>query len=642
MTAIFTALIALAISPLLAQNLPSLNPDMILGHLNQVITWYRDATSKVQPPGLPSDALYQDNAQGLAAEVVQLAFQSARAEAAALRAMDKNSSNSAQPVEAALQQQDFTQMAARLSSQIDDLKTKLDTLNKRLQSAPPSRRKTLLAQRDALQGELTLNQSILDAVQKMANFVEGASETSGSLEGKIEQLARSIPEVEGKSAGLKPNPKPQPAPTGLAASSGLIGQALSLLSAMQSVHQIDLLLDETSRLRQTVDAVRKPLRDILVATMQRGRDLASQAEAAASAPPPGARQKPGAAKQPSAAAPPPNTAQEFRNLEETFKLLSAATLPLSQELLVIDQTRANFLEWRKSIIRESSYALRSLIVRVIGIALALAVVLVLSEIWRRLTFRYIHEARRRRQFLLMRRFVVGFLIGVVLIMGFVSEFSSLATFAGFVTAGIAVGLQAVLLSVAAYFFVIGRYGIRVGDRISVAGVTGDVIDVGLVRMYLLELAGTSVDLQPTGRIIVISNSVLFQAATPLFKQVPGTEYSWHEIAAPLSPTANYKLVQEKLFGAVNSVYQQYRADLENDLGSIERHLEVQLKAPVPEGKLQFADAGLEYLVRYPVEIRRAAEIDDHVTRVLLDLIQSDPELKAAVTGSPKIRAPIKG
>src|SRR6202030_4724181 len=147
-----------------------------------------------------------------------------------------------------------------------------------------------------------------------------------------------------------------------------------------------------------------------------------------------------------------------------------------------------------------------------------------SEAWRRLTYKYIQDARRRRQFLLLRRFVVGFLVGVVLIMGFVSEFSSLATFAGFVTAGIAVGLQALLLSVAAYFFVVGRYGIRVGDRISIAGVTGDVVDIGLVRLYLMELAGTSVDLYSPGRIVVFSNSVLFQTGTPLFKQAPGTEY----------------------------------------------------------------------------------------------------------------------
>jgi len=55
--------------------------DALLGHLNAVITWYRDVTSKVQPTGLPSDTICQDNAQTLGAQVVRLAFQSARAEA---------------------------------------------------------------------------------------------------------------------------------------------------------------------------------------------------------------------------------------------------------------------------------------------------------------------------------------------------------------------------------------------------------------------------------------------------------------------------------------------------------------------------------------------------------------------------------
>jgi len=238
------------------------------------------------------------------------------------------------------------------------------------------------------------------------------------------------------------------------------------------------------------------------------------------------------------------SAQEFQTLTARFKELSAATLPLAQELLVVEQMRVNFQQWRKSILEEMKSTVRALATRVLGIALALAAVFVLSEVWRRLTFRYVHDARRRRQFLVMRRFVMGFLVGVVLIMGFVSEFNSLATFAGFVTAGIAVGLQGVLLSIAAYFFVVGRYGIRVSDRISVAGVTGNVIDIGLVRLYLMELAGTGIDLYPTGRVVMFSNSVLFQAAMPLFKQIPGTEYAWHEVVASLNPGSNYKLVRD--------------------------------------------------------------------------------------------------
>jgi small-conductance mechanosensitive channel len=156
---------------------------------------------------------------------------------------------------------------------------------------------------------------------------------------------------------------------------------------------------------------------------------------------------------------------------------------------VLGDSKTNFDEWRNSIARESKYVLRSVLFRVFAIVLALAVIIVVSEIWRRITFRYVRDPRRRRQFLVMRRVVIGFSIVIILTLGFISEFSSLATFAGFITAGIAVGLQAVLLSVAAYFFIIGRYGIRVGDRISVAGVTGDVVDIGLVRLYLMELGG---------------------------------------------------------------------------------------------------------------------------------------------------------
>src|SRR2546423_3738935 len=144
------------------------------------------------------------------------------------------------------------------------------------------------------------------------------------------------------------------------------------------MHEIDKMVDKTDRLRQPTEGLRKPLRDTITATVQRGRDVANEAEA-------------------------PNNASaqdvrgEYQDLTERFKQLSNATLPLSQELLVVEQTRVNFLQWRKSIAEESKDALRSLIMRVIGIAFALAVVLVISEIWRRLTFRYIHDPRRRRQ-----------------------------------------------------------------------------------------------------------------------------------------------------------------------------------------------------------------------------------------------------
>jgi small-conductance mechanosensitive channel len=630
-----------------------LDRDAILHHLNAVITWYRDITSKLKPVGLPSDAIYQDNTRSLAAEAVRLAFQSARAEAAIITAMNKadkpgaaaNATDSSQPQAQPnngqpTQQQNLAQTAARISAQIDDTQTKLDAVNKELASAPRSKQKDLLAQRDRLQGLLTLNKALQDTIQKMASFVGGATESAEGFEGSIDQLAHSVPEVVADDNSKKPGTPAAaanaatPKPAANNNSSGLIGQSLALFDQMQAMHQLEQMATETQKMRATADEIRKPLRDILVATIKQGRDLASQAQTS-SAPNAGGNANNSTSAQ--------STTQAFQAITARFKELAAATVPLSQEVVVLDESRANLEEWRKSIRTESEYELRGVLTRIVGIAFALAAVFILSEVWRRLVFRYVHEARRRRQFLLMRRFVTGFLIGVVLIMGFVSEFSSLATFAGFVTAGIAVGLQAILLSIAAYFFVIGRYGIRVGDRISIAGVTGDVIDIGLVRFYLMELAGTGIELYPTGRVVMFSNSVLFQAGTPLFKQLPGTEYAWHEVAVALTPESNYKLVQEKLSAIVESIFEKYRSVIENQLGGTERRLEVSLQAPKPESRLQFTDAaGLEFVVRYPVDIRRAAEIDDNVTRSILDSLASTPDLKTSVTGPPKIRAAIKG
>jgi small-conductance mechanosensitive channel len=592
-----------------------------LQHLNQIIGWYRQSTTSIQSVGLPSDTIYQDNTQGLGAEAVRLAFQSAKAEASIIAAQQKNGGANAASGETT-QQQNLAQLQAKTSSQVDQLQTQIENLSTQIAKTPAARRTNLISQRDALQGQLDLQKALLDAVQKMASFVESNGETASGLEGSINQLSRSIPEVLGQSSSpQKTATAPTPAKPSLANSGGLISEAMTLYDYMSAEHQLARMMKETDYTRDAAEHLRTPLRDALRATIQQSQTLASQ--------PPATDPQQLAAEH-----------QQFQELTERFKQLSGALLPLSQEVIVLNDSKTNFDEWRNSIGRESKYIVRSVVLRVFGMAVALAVILILSEIWRRITFRYASDPRRRRQFLVMRRVVIGFLIAIVLVLGFVSEFSSLATFAGFITAGIAVGLQAVLLSVAAYFFIIGRYGIRVGDRISVAGVTGDVVDIGLVR--LMELAGTGLDFYPTGRIVVFSNSVLFQTATPLFKQIPGTEYAWHEVVVMIVPEGNHKAAQEKLVAGVNAVYSRYREEIERQHTEIERRVDIQVAAPRPEARLQFADAGLELLVRYPVAIRKAPDIDEEMTRKVLELIETDTALKASVAGTPKIRSAIKG
>jgi small-conductance mechanosensitive channel len=600
-----------------------LDGNAILHHLSQVINWYRHSTTEVQSVGLPSDAIYHDNAQSLAAQAVRLAFQSAKAEGTLIGAQEKGNSN--QPAAGTTQQQKRAELEAKTSALIDQLQSQIESLNTQITKAPAARRDRLISQRDALQGVLGLQKALLDALQKMAAFVESDAEIAGGLEGSINKLAMSIPEALGSSASAQKagaaaaNAKPN-----LANSGGLISEVITLYDYWSATREIDSLEKETDYTRDVAERLHAPLQQALRAAIQESQTLSNQPAAVTDTQQIEAERK------------------QYQQLTQRFKQLADASLPLSQEVIVLNDSKTNFDEWRNSITGEYRPKLRSVLLRVLWILGALAVILFLSEIWRRITFRYISEPRRRRQFLVMRRIVIGFLFVVVLILGFVSEFSSLATFAGFITAGIAVGLQAVLLSVAAYFFIIGRYGIRVGDRISVAGITGDVVDIGLVRLYLMELAGTGLDFYPTGRIVVFSNAVLFQTGTPLFKQIPGTEYAWHEVAVIISPNGDHKTAQEKLVATVDAVYGKYRQEIERQHADIERRVDIQIEAPRPEARLQFADAGLELLVRYPVEIRRAPDIDEEMTRKVLELVETDAALKANITGSPKIRSAVKG
>jgi len=620
-----------------ADDQPALSSDAIIHHLSAVISWYRDSTTKVQPPGFASDAIYQGDVRTLAEQAVRLAFDSARAMVPLVNAQGQQpaTDDDSQPAQGATQSQNLAQFKAKTSAHLADLQAQLDSVNKQLATAPPRARAALQNQRDNLQGQIGLNSAILDSVAKLLTFIENGNDTPAEgLQGSIDALARSVPEVFSSLLPTNPKTENKPAaqvtpaatqtPAAAPRSSGLVGEAGALYTEMTSLREIDQLATETQNLRDIADALRQPLRNAMKATIQQSTALQNQAQASGSNP----------------AAPAANLKSQYDALATRFKSLSAALVPLSQEVVVLDQSKANLLEWRRSITRQSGYALRALLLHVGTIVIALGLVLVLSEVWRRATFRYIQDVRRRRQFLTIRRFVVGFLMGIVLVLGFVSEFSSLATFAGFVTAGIAVGLQAVLLSIAAYFFLIGRYGIRVGERVSVAGVTGDVVDIGLVRLYIMELAASGGDLYPTGRIAVFSNSVFFQAGMPFYKQIPGTDYTWHEVAVPIVAGSNYKSVEEKILQAVNSVYDGYRKDIERQHTDVERRIDIYMQAPNPEPQLRFTDKGLEFRVRYPVELRRASSIDDEVTQRVLDVVNGEQDLKAAVSGPPTIRTPV--
>lgn len=604
----------------------------IIAHLSSVIQFYRAVREPIQKAGEPNDVVYRDQAVAVAAQIAGFAFQSAKAEAAVI-GRDEASAQASSAGAGSNEQQRIEATAANVETRISDLEAREAELDRQIAGASLRNAAALRSQKQQVHAALELANAMKDALHRIIS-ISGAAGGTG-LVADVNRLQSSVPELESNNK----TSAPQLTTIESALSAGVTTQGSVLFQLLEAQHSLAALLEANDRLHQQVVDLRAPLLSILRGLVQQGQQLTDQAEQSLPAPQRAGGRHPASA---AAASPPAPAADNLQSITARFKALSAASVPLSQELIVIEQSRANLVAWQSSVKQEYTSILHALFLRIFVIAIALAVIVGGGELWTRATNKYIRDLRRRRQLLIVRRVVVGFLSAIVILFGFVTQFNSLATFAGFITAGIAVGLQTILLSVAAYFFIIGRYGIKVGDRITIAAVTGDVIDVGLVRFYVMELAGTGTALNPTGRVAVFSNAVLFQAGTPLYKQMPGTGYAWHELTVKLADAADYKTVCEAIIQAVDTVYGGYRDSIERQHAAVRNWMQASIDVPVIESRLQFSGGAFQLWARFPVEIRQAAETDEKITQALLELMASNPAIKTAVTAVPSIQPSVRG
>ena len=598
----------------------------IISFLNQTIVWSRQLTAEQQLVNEPSDALFLNDSRQVADQIVKLAFDYARARAQALASQTERGASQAQ---ASSQYQRLIDSANKADQQVKSLQGELDGFHQQLQTATGKRRATLIAIISETQGELELFQTRRDTLRSMLQFAIGTASSglgSGSMLSQVEELARTVPvasaenkEQTGSNATTNNSTSPavvasrerKEAPT------GILALATDLFSLRRKLRALEDNIGQTDALSQSSKTLRAPLVAKVRELTQKGDDVAGQPDSQD----------------------PKVLAQQKKDLDALtaqFKQVSASLLPLGKQSILLDIYKRTTTNWHSAVDSQYKAELKGLLLRLAVLALVLGVVLGVSEVWKRATFRYVPDARRRYQFLLIRRIVLWCLTAIIIATAFASELGAVTTFAGLMTAGIAVALQNVILSIAGYFFLIGKYGVRVGDRVNIAGVTGDVVDIGLVRLQLMEITSGPAPL-PTGRVVAFSNSVVFQSNSGMFKQIPGTNFLWHEITLTLDSKGNYRQVEQRMMEAVNKVFAEYRDRMEAQRRNVERSLNSTIAAFSPESRLHLTQTSLEVVIRYPVDLEHAGEIDNRVTRAILEALELDPNFREQVSGGPTVR-----
>lgn len=617
-------LLLVALSPCLAQrSAGDLYTQNAAQFLNQTVVWYRRVTMEREIASTPRDAVFVNDNARVGDQVVRLAFDFARSEA---QVAETQTNSGQQQSSTPSRYQALTEMYRKLDAQIQQSQQEIESLQRQLDSATGRKRQDIQSAISETQSELQLFEARRNILHTMVEFVgsttEGAESTG--LAAQIEALSHSVPaalstpsdptsrtEESNSAAVISTTIKPEP--------TGLWGVITGIVSASRTIQDLDQDIQSTNSLTQDCKQLQTPLVEQLRQMAKQGDSIATQ---------PDADNRLIFAK----------NKGELDHLTSQFKLISASYVPLSKQAILLDLYSRNLASWRNAVKNQYVADLRNLLFRLLSLGLVLGIVWGVAEVWRRAIYRYVHETRRRYQMLLLRRIAMWLAIGLVIAFSFASELGSLATFAGLLTAGVAVALQNVILSIAAYFFLIGKFGVRVGDRVQIAGVSGEVVEIGLVRMYLMELGGNDRDLQPTGRIVAFSNSFVFQPMAGMFRQIPGTNFVWHEITLTLASDSDYRSVEDRMIKAVDAAFAPYHDALEQQRSLMERNLGSVSVGPLrPQTALKLTPSGLEVRVSFPVQLRQASEIDDRVTREILKELDREPKLKIVGSDIPTIR-----
>jgi small-conductance mechanosensitive channel len=589
---------------------PAVSADDVVGFLDQSVEWYRQATRAPSNLAQPGDRLLLESNRQLAAQYLQLAFDYARVQA---QTLDTNKPAAEQPPSG---RQQLRQALQRSTEQLERLHDELDKLEENVNAASARQKRVLLAQREEIKSEIAFVDARVETLNSFVNYVNTTERNSTgnlSLSARVEQIARTVPELQSLRSAETSGQQTQAAaaasastsnaqlPESTSSSSGLVSTIVSDLAVRREINALRDQLDATANLRSTVDRFIAPLRSSMQAMVARGNDISNAAA-------------------PNDVAALQQQKQELDSLAAQFKQISAVLTPLGKAGVTLDTYNANVDQWRKQLQSRASRQTMDLALRIAALLAIIALLFGISEAWRRATFHYVHDKRRRDQILLVRRIVITMVLVVLIAITLIAQASAFATYAGLVTAGLAVALQNIILSLIAYFFLIGRYGLHVGDRVTISGVTGDVLEIGLLRLHMLELLGEGADVHRTGRVVVFSNSVILQPNSYLLKQAPSTDYVWHELKLTAEAGTDYRNIEDKVRGAVEKTYAAMEGQDE--------------KAPRPLVRLLLGETGLKLVVRYPVDIRKQQNVDEMVTSAVLNVIQSEP--RVALTKEGKI------
>ena len=214
------------------------------------------------------------------------------------------------------------------------------------------------------------------------------------------------------------------------------------------------------------------------------------------------------------------------------------------------------------------------------------------------------------------KYFIAFFVLLILIRVWFGAFTNLGTSFGLVSAGLAIALKDLLVNIVGWIFIIIREPFKVGDRIEIDGIDGDVIDIRLFQFSVIEI-GNWVDAdQSTGRIIHIPNGIVFSKFQANY--TAGFEYIWDEIPVMITFESNWKEAKVILKNAVEKHAIHLGKEAERQIKEAAKKFLISYQYLTPIVYTSVKDSGVVLTLRYLVHARSRRGTKEKIWEEILE------------------------
>ena len=219
--------------------------------------------------------------------------------------------------------------------------------------------------------------------------------------------------------------------------------------------------------------------------------------------------------------------------------------------------------------------------------------------------------------------VTGVLLVLLILFGPPTQMTTLI---GLATAGLTVALKDFIVGFFGWFVLLGRNGLHIGDWVEIEGVSGEVIDIGLLKTVLLEVGNWTSTGHPTGRRVAFLNS--FAIEGHFFNFSTAGQWLWDQLVVTLPSTADPYKIAEQIVELVGRETESDARQAEQDWRRVTAQYGVREFSAKPAVELRPGAAGLEVAVRYITRAPQRFEVKSRLFQVIVSLLHQSADATA--------------